>query len=261
MLRRLIVTASLIALSAVSPADQPLQVAVAANFRTTLQGLAHQYQQRTGQEIRLSSASTGVLYNQIRHGAPFDLFFAADHATPAALNNFIADQPKVYALGQLVLWCPRLDLSIYQRDASQFAHWYSKGTLAYANPKLAPYGLATEEVLEQFSSQKLARIALTNNVAQVAQLVMTGHVECGFLAQSLLPQHTTSTHYFTIPNHWHTPIEQSAVITQKGATNPAAADFLAFVLNDGRTAIANAGYQLPERQSPDDRLARLTVND
>ncbi|HAD39484.1 MAG TPA: molybdate ABC transporter substrate-binding protein, partial [Plesiomonas shigelloides] len=63
-----------------------LKVAVAANFKPTLEQLATQFQQQTGDQVAISSASSGVLYQQIVNGAPFDLFLSADSERPERLE-------------------------------------------------------------------------------------------------------------------------------------------------------------------------------
>src|SRR5690606_40742787 len=57
--------------------------------------------------LRASSASTGTLHAQIRRGAPFDVFLAADRERPERLvDEGFADPSSafVYARGRLVLW-------------------------------------------------------------------------------------------------------------------------------------------------------------
>ena len=63
-----------------------VRIAVAANFKATLQNISQQFEQQSGIRVVFSSASTGVLASQINHGAPFDLFFAADRETPFKLK-------------------------------------------------------------------------------------------------------------------------------------------------------------------------------
>ena len=62
----------------VALAADEVRVAVASNFRPVLQRLAGDFESRTGLELLISSGSTGKHYAQIRNGAPFDLFLAAD---------------------------------------------------------------------------------------------------------------------------------------------------------------------------------------
>ena len=59
------------------------RIAVASNFVDTLRLLIEDYRELRNDQIQLSAGSTGKLYAQIRQGAPFDLFLAADQARRA----------------------------------------------------------------------------------------------------------------------------------------------------------------------------------
>lgn len=55
-----------------------VRVAVASNFLAAMDVLKEDFSKQTGHEILISSGSTGKLYAQIRNGAPFEVFLAAD---------------------------------------------------------------------------------------------------------------------------------------------------------------------------------------
>ena len=139
----------------VSPAQalEPLRIAVAANFRGVLEQINERYLAQSGQHIQLSSASTGVLANQIMHGAPFDLFFAADTDTPnklQAANKGLSS--SCYAMGQMSLVGG--DLAALQKPEL---------SVAIANPKTAPYGVSAFEVvrsvgMEEKLKKKLSQV-------------------------------------------------------------------------------------------------------
>ncbi len=83
-----------------------LLIAVASNFKPTAQLLANQFKTTYAIDIKLSSASTGMLFAQIRQGAPFDVFLAADTRHVQALQEAglsHADTRITYAIGELVL--------------------------------------------------------------------------------------------------------------------------------------------------------------
>ncbi|MDX2504936.1 MAG: substrate-binding domain-containing protein, partial [Gammaproteobacteria bacterium] len=83
--KRLLVFFCLCFLPPVQAAD--LRIAVATNFSHTATVLAKQFEQQTGHTVRLAYGSTGKHYAQISHGAPFDIFFAADERRPALLEK------------------------------------------------------------------------------------------------------------------------------------------------------------------------------
>ncbi|MBR9885859.1 MAG: molybdate ABC transporter substrate-binding protein, partial [Oceanospirillales bacterium] len=143
-----IATAAL-SLSLLSPQSMAGEVnaAVAANFTAAAKEIASEFEKQTGHQVKLSFASTGKLYAQITHEAPFDLFLAADAARPTKLvesGQAVASSLFTYAVGQLVLWSADETLI----DAEGFILKEQQlERLAIANPKTAPYGAAAVEAL------------------------------------------------------------------------------------------------------------------
>ncbi len=228
--------------SAQSVQDEPLRVAVAANFAATLTGLVNSYTRETGETITTSSASTGALYTQVIHGAPFDLLLAADSARPARLVNEgqALGPARTYALGTLVL--------AYQRELEPLAQQgiaalLSKPglNLAIANPELAPYGLAAQALLDRFPAANPRRLTGAN-VGQAMQMWVAGGADAALVAASFEP-----AQYLPIPAEWYPPIEQQAVVLAS-ATHPVrAAAFLDWLTGPtARAFIGDSGYTLPE---------------
>src|SRR3546814_6157516 len=93
-----------------SAAAAEVQVAVAANFTAPMQAIARQFEQDTGNKAVAAFGATGQFYSQIKNGAPFEVFLAADDDRPARLE---AEQQTVpgsrftYAVGSLALWSGR----------------------------------------------------------------------------------------------------------------------------------------------------------
>ena len=78
---------------------QPLRIAVASNFLPILKQLTSRFEQQNKIEVQLVAAASGVLYQQIRHGAPFDLFLSADSEKPRLL-----EQASLISLVDLAYW-------------------------------------------------------------------------------------------------------------------------------------------------------------
>lgn len=213
------------------PTNEPIRIAVAANFRSTLQQINNIYALETGARMTLSSASTGVLASQIMHGAPFDLFFAADHETPAKLSESSPDtdnQPFCYATGKLVLAGGDTTLSKLQRP--QFS-------LAIANPATAPYGQAAMEVLAraEFNSGSGRKLVRGSNIVQAYQFWHSGSTDLALLPLSMAPDNATP-----IPQGWHRPLQQHALAL---SSRPAVTAYLQWFRSDRvRTLISQAGY-------------------
>lgn len=211
--------------------DEPLRIAVAANFRSTLEKINRRYESDTGGKISLSSASTGVLASQILHGAPYDLFFAADRETPHKLLELTPakyDAPFCYAVGKLVL--------VGGGDLAALA--LADNSLAIANPATAPYGRAAMEVLsrKEFSAGGGRKLVRGNNVVQAYQFWHSGAADLALVPRALTPQTG-----IPIPASWHQTLEQHAMVLKPG---PAVDAYLKWFRSDTvRSLITRAGYQ------------------
>ena len=65
-------------------------LAVAANFSGAMERLAAAYEKETGAQVQTVYSATGKLYAQIKNGAPYDIFLAADgQFLRQALSEFL----------------------------------------------------------------------------------------------------------------------------------------------------------------------------
>lgn len=224
-----------------------IRVAVASNFTQAIRDVAGLFEQRTGHRVVLAFGSTGKHYAQIRNGAPFDAFFAADARRPGLLEDEGLARPGsrfTYALGKLVLWSPdpaRIDGWGRVLASDGFRH------LAIANPKLAPYGRAAQQVMQALGVwQRLkGRLVRGENVGQAFQFVKSGNAQMGFVAMAQVKQGNRPVQgsYWQPPQSLYTPIEQQAVLLRDDETARA---FLAFAQGDeARAIIAGYGYGVP----------------
>jgi molybdate transport system substrate-binding protein len=211
-------------------AVEPVHVAVAANFRSTLAALNPDFESRTGYTVRLTSASTGILYSQIVHGAPFDLFLAADARTPHRLAQAGRGDTFCYAMGSLVLV-----------GGSGSLDQLADPTLsvAIANPETAPYGEAARQVLsrKEFAAGESRRLIRANNVAQAYQIWHVGGAPLALVARALARGATL------VPAAWHSPLEQHAILLDRGRPSEAALAYSEWLRSDRvRTLITESGY-------------------
>lgn len=223
------------------------RIAVAANFGEVARLLADQYAHHSGHRIDLSVASTGKLYAQIHHGAPFDVLLAADDSTPKRLvDEGLAVRSSLYdyARGRLVLWSRDATLAT---DGERALRRHDFRKFAIANPALAPYGAAAHQVLQHVGRWDALqpRLVLGENVGQATQFVLSGNAEAGLLPRSLVleAQRQVGGSAWLVPADWHRPIVQSAVLLDHGRGNPAAIGFLEYLRDDtARRTIAAHGY-------------------
>ena len=223
-----------------------IRVAVASNFYPTATKLVDLFEQQSDHQVVLSAGSTGKHFAQIKHGAPFDLFLAADQERPSKLVEAGIGDPatlRPYAIGQLVLWQPGAHSSQVMLET------LSSGTgfIAIANPKLAPYGRAAKQVLGrlEFGGDNQSRIVTGENVSQAYQFVATGNAEQGFvaLAQVLEGAGLNRGEIWQVPSDKHDPIVQSLLLINDGEASRAFFDFM-FSLAASEI-IQAAGYSTP----------------
>ncbi|MDO8959873.1 MAG: molybdate ABC transporter substrate-binding protein [Rhodocyclaceae bacterium] len=247
MRRTVIVVLALLGLSPLARAAE-VHVAVAANFAAPMKILAMEFEKATGHKALLAFGASGKFYAQIRNGAPFHVLLSADDAVPAKLEQEGLSVPGsrfTYAVGTLVLWSARPGLvddqgAVLARGG--FKH------LAVANPKLAPYGAAALETLNQM---KLAaalqpRFVYGENIAQTYQFVASGNAELGFVALSQVMQdgRLTGGSAWIVPAGMHRPIRQDAVLLLPGRNNAAATALLNFLREPATLAIIESyGYR------------------
>lgn len=213
-LLRALASASLLLLPLQLIAD-PIRVAVASNFTHAMQDIKQAYEQQSGHKVELIFGSTGKIYAQIINGAPFDAFFAADSARPARLEQEGWIQPDSrfsYAIGRIVLWSPDEDLRINDGLVLKTGDFHH---LAIANPRLAPYGKAAQQVLQASGVWESLqdKIVRGENIAQTFQFVISGNAELGFVALSQLKSQTGqhNNNQWLVPDELYDPIEQQAV--------------------------------------------------
>ncbi|MDG3085021.1 molybdate ABC transporter substrate-binding protein [Vibrio hannami] len=222
-----------------------VRVAVANNFYGPLKELARDYQQQSGDSVVISTGSTGQLYAQIINGAPFDIFLSADAARPAKLVEAgLASEPFTYALGRLVLWSS--DSQLLKKGAASLTINNFKH-LALANPKLAPYGYASVQVMEKAGvySELKSTLVEGKNLSVVYQFVVTGNAQAGFLAMSQIYKDSEfiDGSYWIIPEQMYDPIRQNAVLLKSAQNKNASNSFIEYLKSErARKIIVDFGY-------------------
>ncbi len=225
-------------------------VAVASNFLNPLKEIATGYKQDTGNRLILISGSTGKLYAQARHGAPFDVLLAADSKRPALLEQEgvgVVGTRFTYAVGALILW----SLDPGRVKGGDSLAQMNKEKLAIANPKTAPYGRAAQQTLEGLSLWKKMQpfVVRGENIAQTLQFVATGNATLGFIAKSQLkdPRFKLKGSSWEVPIDQHDPIFQQAILLKPGFSNDSAKQFLQYLQGPvAKKIIQNYGYRFLE---------------
>lgn len=233
-------------LSAPSAFGAEVTVAVASNFVPVIQRLKPLFEAKGEDSLTVSTGSTGKLFAQISHGAPFDVFLAADMRRPRVLEDkglAVAGSRFTYARGQLALWSKRPSLPDPPWDAllaQDVTH------IAMANPRTAPYGEAARQALKALGlwTRVQGRLVMGENIAQTYQYVASGNAQVGLVAYSQIKASDRGGSHWLIPQDDYQPIEQQAVRLND---SPGARRFVAFLRSvEARGVIRDLGYQVPD---------------
>jgi molybdate transport system substrate-binding protein len=211
--------------SSATLADQA-HIAVAANFAEPIKAVAAVLEKTTGHTLTITLGATGKLYAQIKNGAPFDMLLAANTATATALvidGLAKPDSQFTYATGKLVLWSADTAKVDAKGEVLRRGN-YRK--LAYAAPKVAPYGEAAVQVMDKLglAATLAPKLVQGESIGQTFNFVHTGNAEIGFVALSQVLEggKLKSGSMWVVPQSLYSPIRQDAVLLQRGANNPAA---------------------------------------
>ena len=122
--------------------------------------------------------------------------------------------------------------------------------IAIANPDHAPYGRAAVAALrhEQLYDRVRGKLVLGENISQAAQFAQTGSADVGVIARSLAlsPSLKGSGAYLDIPEGWHPPIEQAAVIVTASKQKALAQRFIDFLKTPEIVRLLqSSGFALP----------------
>jgi molybdate transport system substrate-binding protein len=233
MRKPLIVVLVLIVL--VSPlytfAQDKISVAVAANFISAFKEIAADFEDKTGVKVEATFASTGSLYNQIKNGAPYDVFLSADEQRPALLEKEgWTEGTFIFARGKVILWSANKDLC----KAATWQDFLKNNEIkkiAIANPLTAPYGVAAKAALKKAALWDAVqpKLVYAQDIPRAFHYASISAVDAGFCSMSAItaPQGQSGCYYV---------IAEAPVITQfacvsKKAKNPVCAELFAVFLN------------------------------
>ena len=232
------------ALSPTATSAEITRIATASNFKPTLIRLLDSYASDSSSHFKISSGSSGVLYAQIRNGAPFDIFMSADMQRPALLEEeglIVPGSRMSYAVGRLALWVPSATTQINAEFLTDF-----QGILAIANPDLAPYGVAAMSMLKTLNTNNGFKIVRGNNIAQSHQFVLTGNAQAGIVALSQMKHlKVASQQYWPVAEQLHGPIEQQLVVLKPTSQGLAFISFLN--TSSAHSVLRSDGYSIAER--------------
>lgn len=231
---------------------QTLRVAAASNLKFVLADLEAQYRQQTGQSTEFSFGASVQLARQIQQGLPVQLFISADEEQVAwlAQAGLTRDAGQRYALGRLALISLRgSGVSVAGGLPAALRSLRPTDKLAIANPQLAPYGRAAQDILQKSGAWPTLQkqLVLGDNIGQATQFVLTGAAPLGITAYSLTlaPEAADRLQVWPVPASLHAPLPQALVLLKNAGREAEA--FRDFLLGPAaRPVWLRHGYALPQ---------------
>ncbi len=230
-----------------SAQERSLTIAASANMSDALEEMKSAFAAKHRVKIVSSFGATGSLAQQIRHGAPFDLFVSADVGTAQKLLNeglLLSGTVKVYARGQLVLWTE--ESSGIRLDSLADVLQPGVERIAIAHPETAPYGRAAVEALKAAGLWERVKnkIIYAENVNQAQQYAATRNADVAFIPLALA--HRAPGRFVRVDHKLHAPIDQALGIVRDSPHQVEAKEFAEFLLGEqGRVILKKFGYTFP----------------
>lgn len=226
-------------------AEQPLNVAVSANFAPVLEQISRNFSEETSIPVQIAISSSGKLFSLIENQAPFDLFFSADGERPERLHTEgVCNEPIRYAIGTVVLWSNNKQLCALKNGEDIFLQPDVK-KIAIANPVTAPYGKAAKQMLMQMESwpEIEKKLVYGTNVGHAFQYAQSQVAQAAFVSLSLaLSKKGSDGCYWTLKGS--TPVEQKACVVSYSQKNMEAERLLQYAVSEKTASLRNDfGYQ------------------
>ncbi len=229
-----------------------INIAVASNVSYSINNLIKEFNKSNPDiKVKVVLGSSGKLTAQISNGAPFDILMSANMKYPNALyeSKIAVTKPIVYARGSLVIISRN---TLNANKGLELLRDKKIRRIAVANPKTAPYGIATKEALVNaglYTSLK-SKFVYGESVSQTLSYAITA-ADLGFIAKSSLfsphmKKYKKGINWIDIDEKFYTPINQGVVIVKHGDNNPNVRKFYDFLLSENaKSLFKKFGYIAP----------------
>jgi molybdate transport system substrate-binding protein len=230
----------------------PLRIAAASDLQLVLPRLTERFEARTGVVASITFGASGQLAEQIKQGAPFDVFLSANETFVRDLagGGFIKpDSMHRYARGSLALAVYR-ELGDKVQSLADLTRPEVK-KIALANPSTAPYGKAGKQALERAGlwDQLQPKIVIAESVRQALLYVQKGDVEAALVGRAIA--NVIEVRPFEVDAQLYDPIIQALGIVAATARSADAEKFALFVLDaEGQKTLNQFGFTRIDAEQP-----------
>ncbi len=224
-----------------------LTVFAASDLGPALERLVPLFEKTANAKVTMVLGSSGTMAQQIRNGAPADVFFSANERFIDDLAGDTAILPNTrvrYARGRIVTVTLKANAERISslRDLAE----PRVRRVAIANPGHAPYGEAARQALEATGLWKVVepKLVYAENVQQTIQFVRSGSADAAIAARSIVELPDLA--WTLIDADLHAPITQMAAVVSRTKDRALASAFLTFINGQqGRAVLAQFGFLPP----------------
>jgi molybdate transport system substrate-binding protein len=240
-------TSTLLSGNSTTVVKTDLTVAAAADLVFAFKEIGELFEKSTGNNVTMIFSSSGTAREQIKNGAPYDVYASANIKFVDDLivqDKVIADSKELYAIGRVGV-ATKIGCRLIVNDISDLIKPEFK-KIAIADPGHAPYGLAAREALESLGIwEKIKdKLVFANDIQHSLTLIKSGNVEAGFISLSVFNK--DETNFLLIDNNLHNPLRQAIAVVKGTKNEKTARDFIKFVNSEqGRPIMKKYGFVLP----------------
>ena len=164
--------------------SKELTVSAASSLKAAFTEIGQAFDAANGSATTFNFDASGTLQKQIEGGAPVDVFASAALKQVKALqekNLVDGDSVKEFAGNEIVLVAPA-DSTLGLTSFQDLARADVK-KITYGDPKVAPHGVAAEEILTKLGlfDQVKPKVIYATNVSQALEYVSTGEVDAAII--------------------------------------------------------------------------------
>jgi molybdate transport system substrate-binding protein len=239
------VTAS-IAAAALAPAGAPRAESAASRPIVLAAASLTEVLPRIASEASYSFGSSNSLAEQIRRGAPFDVYLSASPVyTEALYREQLTRKPVAFATNSLVVVVPRSNPAKIKTIFDLAKR--PKLKLVVAGPKV-PIGLYTREVLKRLGLLRVLKrtVSLEPDVKGIVGKIALGEADAGFVYRTDVAPVASRARAISIPAKAQPTVIYELALAADPVDLEAAQDFVISVLGpEGRRELRAARFGLP----------------
>lgn len=225
---------------------QKLLVGAASSMKPAMEELLERYRKQNPDiQINITYASSGTLEQQIRQGAPIDVYLSADLQNMNSLreDHLIIDETLVELLKNTIILIAPIDSNL---KLLGFEDLPKVSTVAIGDPRSVPAGKYAYEIFHYMNLWEVvkARTTYGKDVTEVLAWVSSGNVDIGVVYATDAALSDKVRIVADAPEESHSSIIYPAAVVKGSEEVIAAKNFIDFLISqEAKTIFVKYGFQ------------------